>query len=130
MPTYEHRNQNDPAEWAKREPGALTFLCQVKIVDPQTGEQIPNAFYVRTSPPRIGRFLTDADGQPLARATGRKIGGKRMDLRTVDGELIARDKVVSGKMGEYERWDVFEDRAWVAVSLATGEVVAKSEGVV
>lgn len=112
-----------------REPGAKQFPVPVRIVDPATGQRIPNVFYCRTNPPQIGRFLVDADGQPLAKTTGRKIGGKRMDLRTARGELIARDKVVSGKMAEYERWDVYEARAWVAVSLVTGETIARSEGI-
>lgn len=122
MPTYDVRK-------AGREPNAITFPCGVKIVDPSTGERIPNTFYACTNPPRIGRYLVDDSGNPLARSTGRKVSGKRMDLRTAHGELIARDKVVSGKMLEYERWEVFEDRSWVAVSLATGAVVDKSEGV-
>lgn len=123
MPTYDAR------PLPLREPAALSFPVPVKIVDPTTGAKIPNVFYARTSPPRVGRFLTDADGQPLARATGRRVRGKRMDLKTVDDQLITRDAPVTGSMGEYERWDVYEDRAWVAVSLATGEVVARSEGV-
>ena len=52
-----------------------------------------------------------------------------MDLRTAHGELIARDKPVAGAMAEYERMDIYEDRAWVAVSLATGAIVAQSDGV-
>lgn len=126
MPTYDAR---PPGNNSKREAGAICFPCAVRICDPATGARIPNVFYARTHPPRLGRFLDDGEGNPLVRPTGRKVGNKRMDLRTVDGELIARDKLVTGKMGEYERWDVFEERAWVAVSLATGAVVAKSEGV-
>jgi hypothetical protein len=125
MPTYDARPDGPHT---KREPGAIQFPVPVRIVDPSTGKRIPNVFYCRTNPPQIGRFLVDADGNPLARSNGRKIAGKRMDLRTAYGELIAKDKVVAGKMVDYERWDVFEERAWVAVSLATGEVVAKSEG--
>lgn len=125
MPTYDAR---PPGNFA-REAGSLSFPCPVRIVDPATGQRIPNVFYARTSPPRIGRFMVGHNGEPLARPTGRKVGGKKMDLRTVTGELIARDKTVSGKMVEYERYDVFEDRAWVAVSLVTGETIARSEGV-
>lgn len=122
MPTYDARPTN-------REPGAISFPVAVRIVDPVTGQRIPNVFYARTSPPRLGRFLVGPDGEPLAQATGRKVAGRRMDLRNVRGDLIVRDKAVSGKMGEYLRWDVFEERAWIAVSLSTGEVVAASEGV-
>jgi len=127
MPTYDAR---PPGPSSQREAGSIGFPCAVRICDPATGARIPNVFYARTNPPRIGRFLVGHNGEPLARPTGRKVGGKRMDLRNADNELIVRDKVVSGKMDEYERWDVFEDRAWVAVSLVTGEVIAKSEGVV
>jgi len=126
MPTYDAR---PPGTHSQREAGSIGFPCAVRIVDPATGQRIPNVFYARTNPPRIGRFLVDECGNPLVRPTGRKVGGKRMDLRNADNELIARDKVVSGKMNEYERWDVYEERSWVAVSLTTGEVVAKSEGV-
>lgn len=126
MPTYDAR---PPGLGSQREAGSIRFPCAVRICDPATGERIPNVFYARTSPPRIGRFLQDQSGNPLARPTGRKVGKKRMDLKTADNQLIARDKVVSGKMMEYERYDIFEDRAWVAISLTTGEVVARSEGV-
>lgn len=126
MPTYDAR---PPGNNSQREAGSISFPCVVRICDPVTGERIPNVFYARTNPPRVGRFLVGHNGEPLARPTGRKVGGKRMDLKTVDDELIERDKIVSGKMLEYERYDVYEDRAWVAVSLATGKVVAKSEGV-
>lgn len=127
MPTYDARptGNNSP-----REAGSIRFPCAVRIVDPKTGMRIPNVFYARTNPPRIGRFLVDDAGNPLVRPTGRKVGGKRMDLKNVNNEIIARDKVVSGKMLEYERWDVFEERAWCAISLTTGEVVASSEGAV
>lgn len=126
MPTYDAR---PPGNNSLREAGSISFPCAVRIVDPITGERIPDVFYARTVPPRIGRFLRDQAGNPLVRPTGRKVGGKRMDLRTADNQLIARNKVVSGKMTEYERWDLYEDRGWVAVSLATGAVVAKSEGI-
>lgn len=127
MPTYDAR---PPGNNSQREADSIRFPCAVRIVDPVTGQRIPNVFYARTSPPRIGRFLDDGEGNPLVRPTGRKVGGKRMDLRNADNEIIARDKVVSGKMNEYERWDLYEERSWVAISLTTGEVVAKSEGVV
>lgn len=127
MPIYDAR---PPGTHSQREAGSTSFPCAVRIMDPATGKHIKDVFYARTSPPRIGRFLRDQSGNALARPTGRKVGKKRMDLRTADGELIVRDKEVAGKMMEYERWDVYEDRAWVAVSLVTGEVVAKSEGVV
>ena len=125
MPTYDAR---PPGPSSLREAGSIRFPCAVRIVDPKTGLRIPNVFYARTNPPRIGRFLVGHNGEPLARPTGRKVGGKRMDLRNVNDEIIYRDKLVSGKMGEYERWDVYEDRSWVAISLTTGEVVASSEG--
>lgn len=127
MPIYDAR---PPGTHSQREVGSINFPCAVRICDPVTGERIKDVFYARTSPPRIGRFLRDQSGNPLARPTGRKVGKKRMDLKTAYGEIIARDKEVSGKMTDYERWDIFEERPWVAISLTTGEVVAKSEGVV
>lgn len=98
-----------------RDPRAESFPCNVRVLDPATGERIPNVFFLDTSPAQVGRFVTDADGNPMAggrrkvlRADGR--GGKRLDF-------------------EYDRLEVWEYRPWVAVAVAGGGVVAKSGGV-
>lgn len=122
MKIYDCRPDNS------RAPGAVSFPVPVEFRDPATGKKIRNVFFACTNPPRIGRFMTADNGEVLVRATGRKIRGKRMNLYTADQQLIARDHAVRGSMAEYERLDIFEDRPWVAVSLATGAVIDRSEG--
>lgn len=100
-----------------RDPAATSFPCGVKIVDPVTGDRIPNVFYASTSPPRLGRFVLGPDGEPLVDPRSRRKVGRC----TPDGKEKAR--IV------YDRLEVWEARPWVAVALDGGGVVEKSEGV-
>lgn len=108
MATYDCRRD--------REPGSIGFPCSVKIVDPSTGQRIANVFYAQTSPAKIGRFIVDADGNPMANAASRR------KVVNVDGRGKQTVEVV------YDRLETFEFRPWKAIALDTGEVVAKSEG--
>jgi len=100
-----------------RDPTAGYFPCAVKIVDPATGDRIPNVFFLDTAAvgaPSLGRFVTGPGGEPLVSPVRKK--------RTVD----------NGRGGTkleiyYDRLEVWERRPWVAVALGTGAVVAKSE---
>lgn len=100
-----------------REPGSRLFPVRVKIVDPSTGERIPNVFYASTSPARLGRFVTGPSGEPMVDARSRR--------KVRDGENARgypKFKIV------YDRLEVWADRPWKAVALDTNEVVTKSEG--
>jgi hypothetical protein len=108
MPTYDCRKEN-------RDPAAGYFPCEVKIVDPQTGERIANVFFASTAPAQLGRFLVGTDGLPLVHPLRKK---RRVD----NGRGGWRLEVY------YDRLETFENRPWKAISLKTGEVVAKSEG--
>lgn len=97
-----------------REAEAVNFPCSVRILNPVDGERIPNVFYASTFPVRIGRFIVDADGNPLAGPERKKRwhtkpdGSKRVEYY-------------------YDRLEVWEIRPWVAVASDTGEVIARSE---
>src|SRR5258708_3732215 len=101
-----------------RDPTARYFPCPVKVIDPATGERIPNVFFADTKPeganPALGRFVTDAGGLPL-------VSPHRKRRMVDDGR--------GGKKLEFywDRLETWERRPWKAVSLATNEVVAKSE---
>lgn len=108
---YDCRKEN-------RDPFASYFPCQVKIIDPATGERIANVFFLDTNPeganPALGRFLLAPDGMPLVAPERKKRwvddgrGGQKLEIY-------------------YDRLERWERRPWVAVSLATGEMIAKSE---
>ncbi len=106
MMTYDCRQQPEAA--------SIRFPCAVKILNPADGERIPNVFYASTSPMRIGRFVMDADGDPLASPERKKRwhtkpdGSKRVEYY-------------------YDRLEVWEIRPWVAVAIKTGETIAQSE---
>jgi hypothetical protein len=102
-----------------REPGSVSFPCNVRIIDPQTGERFPaTVFCLQTSPAKVGRFVLGPDGTPLASPHRKKRmiddgrGGKKLEIY-------------------YERQELWEFRPWVALRLnpdgSTGEVIAKSE---
>lgn len=102
-----------------REPGAHYFPCNVRVLDPQTGQRIENVFLLCDSPAKVGRFIVDANGVPLVNPNRKRRfipdgrGGKKLEIY-------------------YDRLETVEYRPWVAVRLhtdgSTGEVVAKSEG--
>lgn len=108
-----------------RDPLAKSFPCPVKILCAASGARIPNVFFLDTDPPRVGRFVTGPDGEPLARATGRKVKGLPV-LKAKPGGKVTESAGLAGSVREFERLEVFEARPWVAVALGTGEVVAKS----
>lgn len=107
MPVYDCRKDG-------REPGSISFPCNVRIVDPATGERIPNVFYLATDPPQVGRFVVGPDGEPMADA-------KKRTKRFV--EENGRRRLII----EYGRLEVWERRPWVATAMSGGGVVAKSE---
>jgi hypothetical protein len=109
MPIYDCRKDN-------REQGALYFPCSVRIVCGMTGKRIAHVFYASTSPAKLGRFIVGPDGEPMASPVRHK-----RYVPKPDGSFRV----------EYynERLEVIEQRPWVAVSVKTGAVVAKSEGV-
>lgn len=96
-------------------PGSLRFRMNVRVIDPATGERIPNVFLLDTAPARVGRFVTGPGGEPLA-------GPERKKRWVGDGR--------GGRRVEYyyDRLEVWEYRPWVATAADTGEVIAKSEG--
>lgn len=114
-----------------REVGALSFPCAVQILDPATGIRITNVFYLSTSPAKIGRFLTGPNGEPLARATGRKIKGEKKHAEAIDWaeSKMPSKLIIPPKVKEYERLESYEWRPWVAIAINGGGVVARSEGV-
>jgi hypothetical protein len=85
-------------------------------VDAATGERIANVFFAQTSPAKIGRFIVDADGNPMANAASRRKVGKFNDKGKWTADIV------------YDRLEKFEFRPWKAIALDTNEVVAKSEG--
>src|ERR1700722_10667465 len=97
-----------------KEPGSIGFPCNVKIVDPQTGERIPNVFYVRTSPARLGRFVVGADGTPLV---DRKrwqlvpVTNSRVIVEDTRAKAMLDSKREAGALPAklYERLEVWED---------------------
>lgn len=98
------------------EPGSLRFSCNVRVLDARTGERIPNVFYLRTSPPLVGRFVTGPDGEPM-------VNPARLKRRVPDGRGGTRLEIY------YDRLEVWEPgRRWVAVAVAGGGAVARSEG--
>lgn len=108
---YDCRTEN-------RDPLARGFPVPVKILDPQTGERIPNVVFADTKPegagPSLIRFLTTADGVPMVNPERKK--------RFVDNGR-------GGVRMEYywDRLETYERRPWVAVCLKTGQLIAKSE---
>lgn len=110
MSVYDCRRDN-------RDPSARSFPCNVRFVDPSTGDRIPNVFFAQTSPPRIGRFVTGVDGEPLVDSASRR----KVSYTGDDGRERCRI--------EYDRLEVWERRPWVAVSVDGGGVIEKSEGV-
>lgn len=101
-----------------RDPLAGSFPCPVRIVCAQTGERLPNVFFADTAPlgsPSLGRFLTGPDGEPLVSPVRKKRWVKNQHGRPAI-EIY------------HDRLDVWERRPWRAISVATGEVVAQSEG--
>lgn len=94
------------------EPGSRGFGARVKIIDPATGEKIPNVFYANTAPAQVGRFVTGPDGEPLA--------SRRRSKTVRDGRGGFSIKT------DYDRLEVWEFRRWKAIDLTTGAVVAES----
>lgn len=110
MPVYDCRKEG-------RDPRALYFPCNVRVLDPATGARIPNVFYLSTSPARVARFAVDQNGDPLVDPkTRRKV--RRTDPRT------GRPRIDY----TWDRLEIWEYRPWVAVAVDGGRVVAKSEG--
>jgi len=97
-----------------REPGSIGFPCCVRIIDTATGVRIPNVFYAATSG-KLGRFVTGPDGEPMADSRTRR--------RTWHEEPDGRRRMEF----VWDRLEVWEIRPWAAVSVETGECVAKSE---
>ena len=101
-----------------RDPLARSFPCAVRVIDPATGQRIPNVFFLDTAPegggPALGRFVTDASGVPLVsphrkrRMVDDGRGGKKLEIY-------------------YDRLETWERRPWVAVALDGGQVIAESE---
>lgn len=110
MPVYDCRKDD-------RAPGALNFPCNVRILDPATGERLTNVFFASTAPAELGRFVLGPDGEPMVDAKTRR--------KVWDTDANGR-KCVRIVWDRLERW---ERRPWVAVAVDTGQVVAKSEGV-
>lgn len=106
MPAYDCRKEG-------REPGAISFPCAVRIVNPVNDERIPDVFFASTAPlAKIGRFVRGADGDPIAAERKKRWvsdgrGGKKIEIY-------------------YTRLETWEFRPWLAVSVATGEVVVRS----
>lgn len=102
-----------------RDPRARYFPCPVRVLCAATGDRIPNVFFLNTAPvgggPTLGRFVTDALGQPL-------VSPQRKRRRVPDGRGGTKLEIY------YDRLEVWERRPWVAVALEGGRVVAKSEG--
>ena len=119
-----------PPKGEEREPGSLAFPCPVKILDPVTGQRIPGVFWASTSPAKIIRFLLGPDGEPLARATGRKIKGTRKHAEQVDwvASRMPPKLLIPEFVKEYVRLESVEWRPWVAIAVKDGTVIAKSEG--
>jgi hypothetical protein len=102
-----------------RDPSAVYFPCEVRVIDPQTGERMVGVFFLCDAPAQVGRFISGADGLPLVHPRRKKRwvdngrGGKKIEVY-------------------YDRLESWEQRPWVALRLhkdgTTGEVVAKSEG--
>lgn len=109
MPIYDCRREG-------REPGAVGFPCNVRIVDPATGERIANVFYASTAPAKLGRFVMGPGGEPMVDARTRR------KKYTTDAAGRKRVEIV------WDRLEVWEARPWKAVALDTNEVVVKSEG--
>ncbi len=110
-------------------PQSRRFPCNVRIVDARTGARIPNVFYLDTHPPQVGRFLVGPDGEPLAKATGKRVRGRPEHAARVDWapSRMAPVATTPDSLPEYERLELFERREWLALSVDTGEVVARSE---
>jgi hypothetical protein len=98
-------------------PGAARFPGPVKIIDPATGERIPNVFFLDTSPAQVGRFITDAAGQPMVDAKSRRVIS---EVNSDTGRPVRR--IV------FDRLELWEHRPWAALA-PDGGVVARSEGV-
>lgn len=107
MPVYDCRKDG-------REPGSISFPCNVRIVNPANGERITNVFYASTSPARIARYILGPDGTPLVHPQQRKRwvdngrGGKKIEIY-------------------HDRLEEWEYRRWIALAIDTNQVIAKSE---
>lgn len=99
-----------------REPGSISFPCNVRIVCPTTGERIPNVFFAQTAPAKLGRFVIGADGEPMIDPKTRR------KVTKTDERGRWRTEIV------YDRLESWSARPWVAVAVDTGEVIVKSEG--
>lgn len=96
-----------------REEGSVSFPCNVWIVDPVSGQTIPNVFYARTSPSLIGRFVTGPDGTPL-------VGPERKKRWHAKPDGSRRVEYYYDRL---EQWDRIP---WAAVAIDGSGVVARS----